>query len=189
MFEWGVEMKLLSCKTIIAFVTFGLGVVLTMLWGVMRYTPLDDFMSLSQVDSWEITVTTGGGTTGRGEGNWVISSDRKVDVEPLRSGREAYRCCTSKLSVEELRQLGQVVSSASPLWWRSHYVDSRWPYGYADGIGTFIELRKVMADGREKIYTTTWSDSAEHLLPDDLVGMHRAARTVNFRIVNDGCRN
>ena len=114
--------------------------------------------------SWTtLQLRTSGGFTGRGNGNVLISSDGHVAVEdPVLPGKTA-KSCEGKLSVDQLRQLKQVISQTRPAGWSLGGLDAAAP----DAFHYHLELTSG-AKGKEKIHEADWFDNTRNLLPGDL---------------------
>ena len=72
--------------------------------------------SSAPVTPWRIEVTSAGGFTGRGTGNWSIGSDGKIAVTSAGG-----KSCTFEATAGELARFETLLANARPETWKASY--------------------------------------------------------------------
>ena len=106
---------------------------------------------------WRIEVSTTGGMTGRGTGNFAVDSDGNVDVRRMNG-----EACTYAIAKEELDRIEALLGAAEPRKWRESYLPEN---TCCDRV---IFTLKIDEDG--DISATRWLDAPPQA-PKDLFAL------------------
>lgn len=128
--------------------------------------------------AWMIKLTTGGGITGSGVGDVIVTSAGDLFLDPPRHHGLPGKLWRNKLSAERLQGITRLVVSAKPDAWRARYVDPARPGGCGDDlIENTLALHRRRADGAEQVSTAFWYESCPTPFskPSDLLQIYQAA--------------
>ena len=133
------------------------------------FAPACSHSEPAEISSWSVQIKTSGGFIGIGRGNVLVTSDGKMTyVKAGRPGNSAPPC-EAKLSIEEVRTIGDAVRQSKPDQWQ---IDGP-NVGAPDAYGYELELT---VDG--KAHKIQWYDNTGDKLPEDLKKLYTVVNSV-----------